>query len=420
MSIRSAPFGVQTDDDPLDLDTAREYLAATALRPAPVGGVGLELERHVVDVSRPSAVVGWARLLGVLRGVALPGRSRLTVEPGGQVELSTPPARDVAAAVYALQADDAVLRTVLAEAGLGLVGLGADPLRPPVLVHPGERYAAMVGYFTAMGYQRDAAAMMCSTASLQLNLNAGPQSAWADRVAHVHRLGPVLVALAGCSPLLGGRETGRWGNRQSIWQRLDPSRCAPHLGRGEPAAAWAAFALAAPVMMVRRPGTAELTPVGERVPLVDWCAGGRRLADRPPTVADLDLHLSTLWPPLRLRGWLELRLLDTVPSRWWPGLAAIVATVLDHPGAAAHAAAAAEPVIDRWSDAARVGVGDPALLGAARGVVAAAASDVPASLRPAVEAWALLLEQGRTPAHLVLDRSRRDGALGCLTAPELS
>src|SRR5664279_2388368 len=171
MSIRSAPFGVQTDDDPLDLDTAREYLAATALRPAPVGGVGLELERHVVDVSRPSAVVGWARLLGVLRGVALPGRSRLTVEPGGQVELSTPPARDVAAAVYALQADDAELRTVLAEAGLGLVGLGADPLRPPVLVHPGERYAAMVGYFTAMSYQRDAAAMMCSTASLQLNLN---------------------------------------------------------------------------------------------------------------------------------------------------------------------------------------------------------------------------------------------------------
>lgn len=384
-------------------------------------GLELELERHVVDVSRPSAVVGWARLLGALRGVALPGRSRLTVEPGGQVELSTPPADGVAVAVHALQVDDdAVLRATLAETGLGLLGLGTDPLRPPVLVHAGERYAAMASYFAALGYQPDAAAMMCSTASLQRNLNAGPPLAWADRVAHIHRLGPALVALASCSPLLGGRETGWWGNRQSIWRRLDPSRCAPHLGRGEPAAAWAAFALAAPVMMVRRPGTGGVAPVRERVPLVDWCAGVRRLGDRRPTVADLDLHLSTLWPPLRLRGWLEVRLLDAVPSGWWPGLAAIVVTVLDHPGAAARAAAAAEPVIDRWSDAARVGIHDPALLRAARGVVAAALTAVPASLRPAVEAWALLLERGRTPAHLVLDRARRDGAVGCLTAPELS
>jgi len=76
MAIRSAPFGVRAEDDPLGLDAARAYLAAAALRPAPVGVVGLELERHVVDVSRPSAVVGWARLLGALRGVALRRNSR--------------------------------------------------------------------------------------------------------------------------------------------------------------------------------------------------------------------------------------------------------------------------------------------------------------------------------------------------------
>ena len=50
-----------------------------------------------------------------------------------------------------------------------------------------------------------------------------------------------------------------------------------------------------------------------------------RLADRLPTAADVDLHLTTLWPPVRLRGWLELRVLDAVPAAWWPALAAIVA-----------------------------------------------------------------------------------------------
>jgi ergothioneine biosynthesis glutamate--cysteine ligase EgtA len=409
-----------TADDPVDLEAARAYLAAAALRPTPVGRVGLELERHVIDLAHPTAVVGWARLQRALGGVALSGGSRLTLEPGGQVELSTPPADGVAAAVQGLQRDDRVLRAALTDVGLGLLGLGADPLRPPVMVHAADRYASMAGYFAAAGHQRDGTAMMCSTASLQLNLDAGVASAWADRVAHVHLIGPALVALASCSPLLGGRETGRWGNRQSIWQRLDPGRCAPHLGRGEPAASWAAFALAAPVMMVRLPGSGRLAPVRERVPLVDWCTDRRRLGGRRPTAADLDLHLSTLWPPLRLRGWLEVRLLDAVPSQWWPGLAAIVATVIDHPGSAARAAAAAEPVADRWFDAARLGIRDPALLAAARGVVSAALAAAPASLRSTVEAWATLLERGRSPAHLVLDRARRDGPAACLTALELS
>jgi glutamate--cysteine ligase len=160
--------------------------------------------------------------------------------------------------------------------------------------------------------------------------------------------------------------------------------------------------------------------VRERIPLVSWLTGERLLGQRRPTLADLDLHATTLFPPLRLRGFLELRLLDAVPARYWPGLAALTVAVLDDPGAADRAAEAVEPTLRRTADAARLGITDPQLAAAARGVVQAALSAVPDALRPAVEDWAELLDSGRTPADLVLERARRDGPLACLTAAELS
>jgi glutamate--cysteine ligase len=126
-----------------------------------------------------------------------------------------------------------------------------------------------------------------------------------------------------------------------------------------------------------------------------------------------------LFPPVRLRGFLELRLLDCVPARWWPGLAALTVAVLDDPAAASKAAEAAERTLRRNADAARIGIKDPELGAAARGVVEAALPAVCDSLRPGVEDWAELLESGRTPADLVLERAERDGPLACLTAAEL-
>ncbi len=156
------------------------------------------------------------------------------------------------------------------------------------------------------------------------------------------------------------------------------------------------------------------------MPLVSWLAGDRVLGDRRPTLADLELHATTLFPPLRLRGFLELRMLDTVPARWWPGLAALTVAVLDDPVAADRAAQVVEPTVRRTADAARLGISDPQLAAAARGLVEAALPAVPDTLRPAVEDWAELLESGRTPADLVLETALRDGPLACLTDPELS
>ena len=71
------------------------------------------------------------------------GRSLITVEPGGAVELSGPPAETIVPAISAMAADRTVLRSAFADAGLGLVLLGADPLRPVKRINPGDRYHAM-------------------------------------------------------------------------------------------------------------------------------------------------------------------------------------------------------------------------------------------------------------------------------------
>jgi glutamate--cysteine ligase len=406
-------MGVQAFVDlqvPCDVESGRAFLVERALTPGRIGTVGLELERHVVDRAQPTSVVSWRRLQGALQGLTLPRGSRITLEPGGQLELSTRPAPDVCAAVDNLEADDAALRQALDAVGLGLMATGVDPVRGSVRVNPGDRYAAMAAYFASAGYADDAATMMCSSASLQVNVEAGPEHRWAERVAQIHRLSPALVALSASSPMISGRYRGVRSERGAMWQRLDPSRCSPFVGRGDPAGAWASFALAAPVMLLRDPATGRRSPMRERVPLVSWLAGDRTLGDRRPT----------LFPPLRLRGFLELRMLDAVPARWWPGLAALTVAVLDDAPAADRAAEAVEGIERRTADAARLGVADPALKTAALGVVQAALPAVPDRLRPAVEEWALLLESGRTPADLVLERARRGGAVACLTAPELS
>ena len=79
----------------------------------------------------------------------MPGGSAVTVEPGGAVELSGPPADGVVSAIDAMNRDQVVLRSGFADAGLGLVFLGADPLRPPKRVNPGARYRAMEQFFAA-------------------------------------------------------------------------------------------------------------------------------------------------------------------------------------------------------------------------------------------------------------------------------
>lgn len=388
---------------------AAEYITGRCLTDAPLGRVGLEIEAHCFDPADPLRRPGWAEIAGVLNCLpALPGGSAVTVEPGGAVELSSPPLSGVVAAIEAMAADRAVLRSAFADAGLGLVLLGADPLRPAERINPGGRYAAMEQFFAASHTRSAGAAMMTSTASVQLNLDAGPRSGWLQRVRLAHALGPTMVAIAANSPLLGGEFSGWRSTRQRVWSRLDSMRCGPVLGLDgtDPAADWARYALKAPVMLVRAP---DAVPVTRYVPFADWADGRVRLGGRRAGAGDLDYHLTTLFPPVRPRGWLEIRYLDSVDDALWPAIVFLLATLLDDPVAAGAAAEAVEPVATAWDVAAQHGLADPRLHTAARRCVALVADRVPVSLRDGMDRLVQMVDRGRCPADDVADEVARTG-----------
>ncbi|MGB8390319.1 ergothioneine biosynthesis glutamate--cysteine ligase EgtA, partial [Mycobacterium sp.] len=303
-----------------DSSAAARYIADGCLVDAPLGRVGLEVEAHCHDPADPHRRPSWDEIGEVLESLpALPGRSGVTVEPGGAVELSGPPVDGVVPAIDAMNRDQAVLRSAFADAGLGLVFLGADPLRPPKRVNPGARYRAMEQFFAASHSGEAGAAMMTSTASIQVNLDAGPRDEWAARVRLAHALGPTMIAMTANSPMLGGEFTGWVSTRQRVWGRMDSARCGPILGASgdDPSTDWARYALKAPVMMVHNPDAVAVT---QWVPFADWVDGRALLGDRRATVADLDYHLTTLFPPVRPRQWLEIRYLDSVPDAFWPAV----------------------------------------------------------------------------------------------------
>jgi glutamate--cysteine ligase len=367
--------------------------------------VGLEIEAHCYDHSDPSRRPAWNELMAVIAEVPeLPGGSRITVEPGGAVELSGPPAPDVVSAISAMAADRATLQEAFARRGLGLVLLGADPLRRPRRVNPGSRYSAMEQFFSASGTGAAGAFMMTSTASIQVNLEAGPRSDWAQRVRLAHALGPTMIAVTANSPMLGGRFSGWASSRQWIWAELDEARCGPILGADgdDPATDWARYALRAPVMLVPGP---DAVPVTNWVPFADWADGRAVLGGRRPTREDLDYHLTTLFPPVRPRGFLEIRYLDSVPDTLWPAVVFTVATLLDDPAAADIAAEATESVATAWDRAARIGLGDRHLHTAAVRCVAAAADRAPAALQESMQHLLRSVEQGRSPADDFADRA---------------
>ncbi|WP_166906880.1 ergothioneine biosynthesis glutamate--cysteine ligase EgtA [Mycobacterium sp. DL440] len=388
-------------------EEAADFIEAHCLDDGPVGQVGLEIEAHCFDVEDPLRRPGWDELSEVIASVpALPGGSRITVEPGGAVELSGPPTAGPSAAIAALLADRAVLRAEFGRRGLGLVLLGTDPVRPTRRVNPGPRYQAMEQFFAVSGSAEPGAAMMTSTASIQVNLDAGPRDGWAQRVRLAHALGPTMIAITANSPMLGGQFTGWKSSRQRVWSQLDSARCGPILGADgdDPASDWARYALRAPVMLVNAPDEGRAVPVTNWVPFADWADGRAVLGGRRPTEADLEYHLTTLFPPVRPRRWLEIRYLDSVPDALWPAVVFMLTTLLDDPEAAAIATEATAPVATAWDRAARIGLIDRRLRDSAVACVSAAAERAPAELTESMGRLARSVQEGRCPADDFADQ----------------
>lgn len=356
---------------------------------------------------RPEVVDEAARdLVGIVTN------GRFTVEPGGQFELSTRPAATLATACEAAATDLFRLVTACRDRGIELVALGADPVRPPERVITAPRYRAMQAFFDATGAA--GRTMMCNTASVQVNLGLGRGDTTMRRWRTATAVGPVLLAAFANSPFSQGGPSGWQSTRQKAWWALDPSRSRPVESGGDPVTTWLEYALAARVMLIRR-GDDAWEPVTEPFPFAAWLDHGHEAGW--PTLDDFAYHLTTLFPPVRPKGWFELRYLDALPTPFWHVAAAVVYGLLFDEEAGHRALEAARGTEDLWVDAAQLGLGHPALAAAAPAVFTAAVEglerlDVGAG---SIEAAAAYLDRwtdrGRCPADDLHEGWRAEGAL---------
>ncbi len=392
-------LGRDTTERLVDCAAVQGFVERVCFKTGPPGLVGTELEWLVAFEDDPTRTVPIPLLRDLLDAAGPPPRgSRITFEPGGQLELSSPAFRGATACWQALAEDAEHVRRPLSSAGIRLLPTAIDPQRAPhrQLVHP--RYDAMEAYFAAAG--ADSAemgpVMMTGTAALQVNLDIGDDlDAAGRRWRLLHTIAPTMIAVFANSPVHAGTATGWKSGRQRVWQHLDLERTTMPTGT-DPATAWTQYALDAHLMLRRRDVDDWRIEYGTT--FHDWVT-----SEEPPTVEDLELHLTTLFPPVRPRGWFEVRYLDTQPWRWWPVPMAVLAALLDDPVALESAERACSG-LDDWTAAARDGLAAPGLQDAALACFDAA---LPALLRsrehPGLVALVAAFRdryvaQGRSPA----------------------
>ncbi|QES57811.1 ergothioneine biosynthesis glutamate--cysteine ligase EgtA [Streptomyces venezuelae] len=371
---------------------AEDLIHGICFKTGPPRLLGAELEWLVMDAERPDQPLPPERLRAAHAAArALPLHSGVTVEPGGQLELSSAPATSLSGCVDDLQADLTAVRAALLAQGLALRGVGRDPRRPYRRLLNSPRYDAMEAYFDRTGPA--GRAMMCASASVQVCVDAGYEEpgvlGHGRRWRLAHLLGAVLVAAFANSPAHEGPYAGWRCARQGIWSDLDSRRSlAPPLD-GDPRTAWTRQALDTEVMCVRSYGDDGPWETPPGTTFRDWLRTDGHPALRPPTAEDLDYHLTTLFPPVRPRGHLELRMIDAQPGDdGWLVPVAVVHALFDDPEAAETAYRVAKGLADSygthpaprnplWRSAARHGLADPELRASAKACFRAAAEALP-------------------------------------------
>jgi glutamate--cysteine ligase len=251
----------------------------------------------------------WQPVLEGDRTIALKrSGASVTLEPGGQFELSGAPQPTEVECNAELQAHLAELLPLADSMGIAFVATGFRPFGTwdDVKWVPKGRYAVMREYLPTRG--RLGVEMMKRTATVQANLDFTSE---ADAVAKMRLglgLGPLVTAVFAASPLVDGKVSGYKSYRASCWLDTDPDRCGilPFMFADDAGfRAYTEWALDVPMFFVYRGGT--YTPAGGltfRRFLHEGAFGTRA------TQADWELHLSTLFPEARLKQYVELRSAD--------------------------------------------------------------------------------------------------------------
>ena len=295
---------------------------------------------------------GWEPVIEAGNVIALENDARcsITLEPGGQFELSGAPLETIHQTCDEVHEHLRQVREVCDELGLGMIGLGFDPKsrREDVGWMPKGRYRIMRDYMPKKG--RMGLDMMLRTCTVQANLDYQSEADMVKKFRTSLALQPLATALFANSPFTEGKPNGYQSYRSLIWTDTDPDRCGtlPFVFEdGFGFERYVDYMLDVPMYFVYRDGK-YIDASGQS--FRDFLAGKLpALPGEIPTMTDWNDHITTAFPEVRLKSFLEMRGADGGPWRRLCALPALWVGLL-YDGAALDAA---HDLIADWTEAER-------------------------------------------------------------------
>jgi glutamate--cysteine ligase len=294
------------------------------LRPVPYDG-----ENGIRAILEKLQHFGWQPVLDGENIVGLSdGGGAISLEPGGQFELSGAPLETLHQTCAEVHVHLKQMREVTEELGLGMLGLGFLPKwkREDCYWMPKRRYAVMRRYMPTKG--KLGIDMMLRTCTVQVNLDFASEADMVQKSRASLALQPIAVALFANSPFFEGKPSGFLSYRSQVWTDVDPDRCGtlPFVFEdGFGFERYVDWMLDVPMYFVYRDGNyIDVAGQSFRDFLVGKLPG---LPGEIPTLSDWSDHLTTVFPEIRIKRYIEMRGADGGPWRslcalpaFWTGL----------------------------------------------------------------------------------------------------
>jgi glutamate--cysteine ligase len=312
------------------IGTEHEKLPFTLKEHAPVPYEGRRGIRALLEGMRH--LLGWEPIMEgeTIIGLAdVTGGGAITLEPGGQFELSGAQLQTVHQTCGEVHAHLAQLRQVATPLGIGFLGIGMSPkwTRAETPVMPKGRYKIMAAYMPKVGAL--GLDMMFRTCTVQVNLDFSSEADMVRKLRVGLALQPVVTALFANSPFTEGKPNGFLSYRSEIWSDTDADRTGMlpwAFEDGMGFERWTDYALDVPMYFIKRGDTYhDVSGQSFR----DLMRG--KIASLPgerATISDWANHLTTTFPEVRLKRYLEMRGADSGPSARLCALPALWAGLL--------------------------------------------------------------------------------------------